>query len=116
VWKLLSCTPASTRWHGASAVAEELSKFGPIAGRQICRAGMALHAGHGLNLSQCRARGRASRHMHELNIAHSIIARALMVGLQSARARNEGSHEPAVQASCRCDPGRPFAILASRAL
>ena len=63
-------------------VAEELSKLA-IAGRQICHAGMALHAGHGLNYHNVKPIA-ALAHMHELNIGHSIIARALMIGLQSA--------------------------------
>jgi pyridoxine 5-phosphate synthase len=63
-------------------VAEELSKLA-IAGRQICHAGMALHAGHGLNYHNVRPVA-ALAHMHELNIGHSIIARALMIGLQNA--------------------------------
>ena len=63
-------------------VAEELSKLA-IAGRQIAHAGMALHAGHGLNYHNVKPVA-ALAHMHELNIGHSIIARALMIGLQSA--------------------------------
>ncbi len=63
-------------------VAEQLSKLA-IAGRQICHAGMALHAGHGLNYHNVKPIA-ALAHMHELNIGHSIIARALMIGLQNA--------------------------------
>jgi pyridoxine 5-phosphate synthase len=63
-------------------VAEELSKLA-IAGRQISRAGMALHAGHGLNYHNVKPIA-ALVHMRELNIGHSIIARAIMMGLQSA--------------------------------
>lgn len=64
------------------AVAEELSKLA-IAGRQICQAGMALHAGHGLNYHNVQPVA-ALAHMHELNIGHSIVARAIMVGMQPA--------------------------------
>ena len=63
-------------------VAEELSKLA-IAGRQIGRAGLALHAGHGLNYHNVQPVA-ALAHMHELNIGHSIIARALLIGLQHA--------------------------------
>ncbi len=63
-------------------VAEELSKLA-IAGRQICQAGLALHAGHGLTYRNVLPIA-ALAHMRELNIGHSIVARALMVGLQSA--------------------------------
>jgi pyridoxine 5-phosphate synthase len=63
-------------------VAEELSKLA-IAGRQISQLGMALHAGHGLNYHNVQPVASLAR-MHELNIGHSIIARALMVGMRNA--------------------------------
>jgi pyridoxine 5-phosphate synthase len=63
-------------------VADELHKLA-IAGEQIRRRGMALHAGHGLTYRNVRPVA-ALRDMHELNIGHSIIARALMVGMQQA--------------------------------
>ena len=44
---------------------------------------MALHAGHGLNYHNVAPVAGLAR-MHELNIGHSIIARALMVGMQNA--------------------------------
>ncbi|MHB8972015.1 MAG: pyridoxine 5'-phosphate synthase [Pirellulaceae bacterium] len=65
-----------------SHVAEELNKLA-IAGRQIHQLGMALHAGHGLNYHNVQS-VVALPQMHELNIGHSIIARALMVGMQHA--------------------------------
>ena len=51
--------------------------------RRIRQAGMALHAGHGLNYRNVRPVA-AIEGMHELNIGHSIIARAMMVGLEQA--------------------------------
>ena len=45
------------------------------AGRQVRQAGMALHAGHGLTYRNVRPVA-AIDGMHELNIGHSIIARA----------------------------------------
>jgi len=63
-------------------LADELGKLA-IAGRQISQLGMALHAGHGLNYQNVRAVA-ALAHMHELNIGHSIVARALMTGMQQA--------------------------------
>lgn len=63
-------------------VADELGKLA-IAGRQVCQLGMGLHAGHGLNYQNVRAVA-ALAHMHELNIGHSIVARALMTGMQQA--------------------------------
>jgi pyridoxine 5-phosphate synthase len=53
------------------------------AGRQVCQAGLELHAGHGLtyrNVQPIVAIGG----MRELYIGHSIIARAIMVGLEQA--------------------------------
>jgi pyridoxine 5-phosphate synthase len=49
----------------------------------ICAQGMALHAGHGLTYHNVRPLATIE-HMRELNIGHSIIARALMVGLTEA--------------------------------
>jgi pyridoxine 5-phosphate synthase len=61
---------------------EELLKL-IRAGRRIRELGMALHAGHGLNYHNVRAVA-AIDGMHELNIGHSIIARALMIGMTAA--------------------------------
>ena len=52
-------------------------------GRQITDLGMNLHAGHGLTYHNVRPVARIPE-MAELNIGHSIIARALFVGLTSA--------------------------------
>jgi pyridoxine 5-phosphate synthase len=53
------------------------------AGIQVRRAGMTLHAGHGLTYHNVRPVATIEG-MHELNIGHSIIARAIMVGLEQA--------------------------------
>jgi pyridoxine 5-phosphate synthase len=53
------------------------------AGAAIRAMGMALHAGHGLNYRNVRPVA-AVKDMHELNIGHSIIARAIMVGFEQA--------------------------------
>lgn len=45
--------------------------------------GLQLHAGHGLNYHNVVPVARLAG-MHELNIGHSIVARALMVGMQQA--------------------------------
>ncbi len=52
-------------------------------GAAIRAAGMALHAGHGLTYRNVRPVA-AIEGMHELNIGHSIVARAVMVGFQQA--------------------------------
>jgi pyridoxine 5-phosphate synthase len=49
----------------------------------IRQAGMALHAGHGLTYHNVQPVA-AIEGMHELNIGHSIVARAVMVGFQQA--------------------------------
>ncbi len=61
---------------------EELKKLAQ-AGRFIRQAGMALHAGHGLTYHNVRPVASLEG-MHELNIGHSIVSRALMVGFEQA--------------------------------
>lgn len=53
------------------------------AARRVRQAGLALHAGHGLTYRNVRPIAVIDE-MHELNIGHSIVARALMVGFQQA--------------------------------
>ena len=51
--------------------------------RQILELGMVLHAGHGLNYQNVRQVAGIDG-MHELNIGHSIVSRAIFVGLERA--------------------------------
>ncbi len=70
-----------------------LAKPGPLqnqelvtlttAGANIRQAGMVLHAGHGLTYRNVGPVAGIEG-MHELNIGHSIIARAIMVGFEKA--------------------------------
>ena len=53
------------------------------AGEMICMAGIRLHAGHGLTYHNVMPIASIP-HMLELNIGHSIISRALMVGMKEA--------------------------------
>lgn len=53
------------------------------AAAQVRRLGLALHAGHGLTYHNVRPVAQIEG-MHELNIGHSIVARALMVGMVRA--------------------------------
>jgi pyridoxine 5-phosphate synthase len=53
------------------------------AGKQVRAAGLLLHAGHGLTYRNVKPVA-AIDEMRELNIGHSIIARAIMVGLEQA--------------------------------
>ena len=53
------------------------------AARQIRDAGMQLHAGHGLTYRNVKPIAEIEG-MHELNIGHSIVARAIFVGFEQA--------------------------------
>ena len=61
---------------------EELQKL-ITAGKLVRQRGLVLHAGHGLNYQNVRPVA-AIADMHELNIGHSLIARAVLVGLERA--------------------------------
>jgi len=63
-------------------VAAELDKLTQAAAL-IRQAGLHLHAGHGLNYRNVQPVATLAE-MEELNIGHSIVARAVMVGLQTA--------------------------------
>lgn len=67
---------------GHAAVARELEAL-RAAGRQTRAAGLGLHAGHGLNYLNVRPVAAVDG-MAELNIGHSIVARAVFVGLERA--------------------------------
>lgn len=64
------------------AVDDELTAIRQAA-TQVIEAGLTLHAGHGLTYRNVQPIA-AIPQMSELNIGHSIIARALMVGLEQA--------------------------------
>ncbi len=53
------------------------------AGKRIRDAGLALHAGHGLNYQNVRPVAEIPA-MHELNIGHAIVSRAVFIGLRVA--------------------------------
>jgi pyridoxine 5-phosphate synthase len=53
------------------------------AGKHVLNSGLTLHAGHGLTYRNVKPVA-AIPHMGELNIGHSIVARAIMVGLEQA--------------------------------
>jgi pyridoxine 5-phosphate synthase len=66
-----------------AAKTEETLKILANAAEKIRGAGVTLNAGHGLTYRNVKPVA-ALEGMHELNIGHSIIARAVMVGLQKA--------------------------------
>jgi pyridoxine 5-phosphate synthase len=72
---------ASTR-HNVKQTQVELDKL-QNASQQIRAAGLTLNAGHGLTYRNVKPIATIEG-MHELNIGHSIIARAIMVGLEQA--------------------------------
>jgi pyridoxine 5-phosphate synthase len=53
------------------------------AGKLVSDLGLHLHAGHGLNYHNVMPVARIAK-MHELNIGHAIIARAVFIGLERA--------------------------------
>ncbi len=61
---------------------EELARLAN-AGRYVRDRKLILHAGHGLTYRNVRPVAQLEG-MHELNIGHSIVARALMVGMEQA--------------------------------
>jgi pyridoxine 5-phosphate synthase len=67
---------------GAKEQAAELAKL-VTAGDHVRSLGMTLHAGHGLTYRNVKPVA-AITGMSELNIGHSIVARALMVGFEQA--------------------------------
>lgn len=72
---------ASTN-HRAKETAETLATL-VAGGKQVRNAGITLNAGHGLTYRNVKPVATIEG-MHELNIGHTIIARAIMVGLEQA--------------------------------
>lgn len=67
---------------GAAETAERLREL-EAASAVTTASGMSLHAGHGLNYLNTPAVA-AIAGMHELNIGHSIVSRAVLAGLETA--------------------------------
>jgi pyridoxine 5-phosphate synthase len=74
--------PEKDRAAPDDAVEKELANLQKT-GAMIRQAGMTLHAGHGLTYRNVRPIATIEG-MHELNIGHSIVARAMMVGFEKA--------------------------------
>ncbi|MBI2432659.1 MAG: pyridoxine 5'-phosphate synthase [Candidatus Hydrogenedentes bacterium] len=64
------------------AVARELDRLRKC-GEYVLEAGLGLHAGHGLTVENLEAVARMPG-LREVNIGHSILARALFIGLENA--------------------------------
>jgi pyridoxine 5-phosphate synthase len=73
------------RYAAAAAGEEQKKELAALAaaGDLVHKLGMVLHAGHGLTYRNVQPIARID-HMHELNIGHSIVARAIMVGMERA--------------------------------
>lgn len=67
---------------GRHAVAEQLNRLKRAAAHGVAR-GVAVHAGHGLTYENT-AHVAAIAEIEELNIGHSIVSRAVMVGMERA--------------------------------
>jgi len=74
-----------TGQYALASAAQQQSELAKLAnaGRRIRDFGMTLHAGHGLTYRNVIPVARIDG-MHELNIGHSIISRAVMVGMDRA--------------------------------
>jgi pyridoxine 5-phosphate synthase len=75
-------TASYSEAHTPAAVAEELAKL-TTASLHARNRGLHIHMGHGLNYHNVQDIVRIP-HVEELNIGHSIISRAVLVGLERA--------------------------------
>ena len=83
-----ACAQAVELHTGQYAVGGAADRAGELArlvagGRQIRQLGMILNAGHGLNSQNVQRLSQLSE-IVEFNIGHSIVARAVLVGLDQA--------------------------------
>jgi len=69
-------------FHQKSGVEVELERLAAAA-KQASQAGLKVNAGHGLNYENLDLLKRVP-HLVELNIGHSIVSRAILVGLETA--------------------------------
>ena len=72
----------SNAWHNAASRAEELAKLAE-ATTYAQSLGLTVNAGHGINYVNV-ADVREIKGLHELNIGHSIVSRALFTGVDEA--------------------------------
>ncbi|MCU0791844.1 MAG: pyridoxine 5'-phosphate synthase [Opitutaceae bacterium] len=91
-WIELHTGAWANAYHGAGR-AEEFSRLCAGA-RQAHAAGLVVNAGHGINYVNV-AEIRTLPHVHELNIGHSIISRALTTGIEEAVREMKARMNPA---------------------
>lgn len=72
-------------WADATTAAARATEFDKVirSGEQAVSAGLQLNMGHGLTYRNVREIARIP-HVHELNIGHSIVSHALLVGFERA--------------------------------
>ncbi|MCH2181930.1 MAG: pyridoxine 5'-phosphate synthase [Mariniblastus sp.] len=75
-------TGAYSNAQTAEQLQQELAKL-EVASAQVAASPLRLHAGHGLNYSNVQPVARIAE-LEELNIGHSVIARSISVGMESA--------------------------------
>ena len=78
-----NCTPGNTPRPCPDRPRPRSLRTSSQMGALVRQAGLNLHAGHGLTYRNVRPVA-AIEAMHELNIGHSIVARAIMVGFEEA--------------------------------
>ena len=81
------------------SVSVELRRL-QAAGQQATRLGMRFHAGHGLTYKNVHSVAQIDN-VKELNIGHSIVSRAIMVGMQQAVSDMKHEIEVALQQKAR---------------
>lgn len=77
-----------------SAVAQELAQL-VAAAEQAHACGLVVNAGHGLTVANVGPIARLP-HLHELNIGHAIVARAVLVGMAAAVREMRGAIDAGV--------------------
>jgi len=80
-WVELHTGAYANAYHGAGRAAEFARLV--VGAKQAHAAGLVVNAGHGINYVNI-AEVRTIPHLHELNIGHSIISRALFTGIDEA--------------------------------
>ena len=75
-------TGAYSNAQTATRLQEEMAKL-EAASAQVAASSLRLHAGHGLNYSNVQPVARMAG-LEELNIGHSVVARSISVGLETA--------------------------------
>ena len=84
---------------GGDAVAEELRQL-VAAAEQAHGLGLVVNAGHGLTVANVGPIARLP-HLHEINIGHAIVARAVLIGMDAAVREMRAAIDAGVAAGAR---------------